>query len=533
MSQSNGLPEGWVMSTLAEVGQWCGGGTPSTANESYWKDGTIPWISPKDMKSLRIADSEYHISRLATDETNVKPFPPGTVLVVVRSGILSRTLPVAVCGVSATMNQDLKGIKPFEPIYPLFVAYYLIGHEQPVLQQCSKDGTTVASIEVPRLKAFPIRLPPADEQRRIVAKIEEHFSDLDAGVSALERVKANLKRYRAAVLQAAVAGRLTEAWRAKHPDLEPAWDLLGRILTERRRKWDEAQLAKYAEGNKEPPKGWRAKYSDPGGPDVATLPNLPEGWCWASLGALLSEPLRNGHSARASGDGTGIRTLTLTAVTVGDFSEENTKFTIAKPEDVEDLWLQPGDFLIERSNTPELVGTARLYRGPAGFAVFPDLLIRVRTLAVLVKSYIDVVLQSDGTRTFFRRRAKGLAGSMPKIDQGTILRLPVPLPPLAEQAEIAEEVERRLSIIEEVEAQVETNLRRAARLRQCILKRAFEGRLVPQDPTDEPADKLLERIRQERTARNGDTETPKRPQGRRVRRKPKTDHAADGPGGTG
>ena len=124
----------------------------------------------------------------------------------------------------------------------------------------------------------------------------------------------------------------------------------------------------------------------------------------------MSESLRNGHSAKASGDGTGIRTLTLTAVTLGDFSEKNTKLTIAKPEAIEDLWLQPGDFLIERSNTPELVGTARLYRGPTRFAIFPDLLIRVRVFPSVVKGFVDTVLQSSFTRRYFQWRAKGLVG---------------------------------------------------------------------------------------------------------------------------
>jgi type I restriction enzyme S subunit len=417
-------------------------------------------------------------------------------------------------------------------VEPKFISFHGNFFGQDWFTRTGKQTTNLASINKGVLSRFPVPLAPLNEQRRIVAKIEELFSDLDAGVSALERVKANLKRYRAAVFQAAITGRLTETWRARHPDAEPASELLKRILAERRRKWEEEQLAKYAESNKEPPKRWQAMYRQPTVSDVSGHPELPQGWCWASFESLLSEPLRNGHSARAAGNGTGIRTLTLTAVTLGEFSEKNTKLTVAKPEDVEDLWLQPGDFLIERSNTAELVGTARLYRGPADFAVFPDLLIRARTLAPLVKSYIDVVLQSDATRTFFRRRAKGLAGNMPKIDQGTILGLPIPLPSLAEQAEIAEEVERRLSIIEEVEAQVEVNLKRAARLRQCILKRAFEGRLVPQDPTDEPADKLLERICQERTARNGDTETPKQPQSRRARRKPKAGYDADTPGGT-
>lgn len=128
---------------------------------------------------------------------------------------------------------------------------------------------------------FPVA--PLAEQRRIVAKIEELFSDLDAGVAALERVKANLKRYRAAVLKAAVEGKLTAQWRAKHPNTEPASILLERILAERRKKWEADQLAKFAAAGKQPPKNWRDKYQEPAAPDTTNLPALPKGWCWATV----------------------------------------------------------------------------------------------------------------------------------------------------------------------------------------------------------------------------------------------------------
>ena len=141
---------------------------------------------------------------------------------------------------------------------------------------------------------------PLHEQHRIVAKIEELFSDLDAGVAALKRAKANLKRYRAAVLKAAVEGKLTEEWRAKNPPKEPAAKLLERILKERRKKWEEDQLAAYEANGKQPPKNWRDKYQEPAGPDTANLPALPEGWCWAAVEQLGDVQLGTAAFSEAS-----------------------------------------------------------------------------------------------------------------------------------------------------------------------------------------------------------------------------------------
>src|SRR6185295_3113737 len=168
----------------------------------------------------------------------------------------------------------------------------------------------------------------------------------------------------------------------------------------------------------------------------------PEGWARTPLGPLLREPLRNGHSAKASGNGKGVRTLTLTAVTYSDFNETNTKLTTADPRKVADLWLQPGDILVERANTPELVGTSCLYKGSSGWAIFPDLLIRVRVAnEKILPEYLEAFLRSQEARHYFMNAAQGTAGSMPKIDQSSIERLDIPLPPFAEQRRIVAKVQ--------------------------------------------------------------------------------------------
>jgi type I restriction enzyme S subunit len=150
--------------------------------------------------------------------------------------------------------------------------------------------------------------------------------------------------------------------------------------------------------------------------------------------------------------------------------------------------------LIERSNTPELVGTAALFRGPRDWSIFPDLLIRVRPSDELLPEFLEIVLKARPTRRYFQQAAQGIAGSMPKIDQRDVENLEVPVPPLGEQTKIVAVMDKQLSIVDAMSAQIDRALRRSAALRRLILEHAFTGKLVPQDPSDEPASVLLERI---------------------------------------
>jgi type I restriction enzyme S subunit len=147
------------------------------------------------------------------------------------------------------------------------------------------------------LGRFAVLLPPLAEQERIADRIDELFTDLSAGAAALERVRKKLRRYRSAVLHAAVTGRLTAEWRKTHgPPAEPGDKLLARILIERRKQWEQRTLAKYAKDGRTPPKNWQARYVEPAGPNATNLPELPAGWCWAS-GDYLIQVLRSGTTA--------------------------------------------------------------------------------------------------------------------------------------------------------------------------------------------------------------------------------------------
>jgi type I restriction enzyme S subunit len=170
---------------------------------------------------------------------------------------------------------------------------------------------------------------------------------------------------------------------------------------------------------------------------------VPEYWEVVRLVELLREPLRNGHSAAATNADHGIRTLTLTAVTQNDFSLQNTKLTTADPSRVRNMWLKPGDIFIERANTPEYVGLAALYEGDEDFAIYPDLLVRVRIQPSRIDAkFLAEFLLTEPCRSFYKTNAKATAGNFPKIDQGTIERTAIILPPMSEQMRIAEAARR-------------------------------------------------------------------------------------------
>ena len=185
------LPKGWLWGTFLQIGEWVGGGTPSKRNLSYWENGTIPWITPKDMKKLKILDSIDKITEKGLDNSAAKLIPVGSILFVVRSGILRRTLPTALAKVDLTINQDLKAFLPLPIINEDFLLYLTIALNDDIRTSCKKDGTTVDSIEFPALKKYKIPIPTLPEQEIIVEKIEQHYSSIDY---ILENILANLKK---------------------------------------------------------------------------------------------------------------------------------------------------------------------------------------------------------------------------------------------------------------------------------------------------------------------------------------------------
>lgn len=358
-------------------------------------------------------------------------------------------------------------------------------------------STAVPSLSRDDYSTILAPLPPYPEQVRIAKVIDAQVKKLDSAIIGLERIKSNLKRYRASVLQAAVEGRLTAEWRKENPPSETGAELLARLLKERRAKWEENQLKKYAEQGKTPPKDWKEKYPEPVKPDTTGLPELPEGWVWASADQLSPDDISNGRSVTTASSGA--KVLRLTAVRNGYIDLNKYKFGDWSEEEAAPFLINEGDLLIVRGNgSLSLVGRIGIVKTLVEPVAYPDTMIRLKLLGTMANSsWFARFWDSNHVRKHLEQRARTSAGIY-KISQPDILSVPIAIAPIREQKELVLGVDSHNAIADSVETTIDSALQRAAQLRQSILKRAFEGRLVPQDPNDEPASVLLERIRAER-----------------------------------
>jgi type I restriction enzyme, S subunit len=369
-------------------------------------------------------------------------------------------------------------------------------------------GTAQKGVYLKMLSNLTLGLAPRHEQDRIVAEIEKQFTRLDAAVAALERVQANLKRYRAAVLTAACEGRLvpTEAELARKEgrSYETGERLLARILKERRAKWEADQLAKVVAADKPlSSDDWKKKYKEPEPPDTHSLSALPEGWSWALFDGLaeIKGGVTKGQQRRATDVLLSVPYLRVANVQRGYLDLQEIKEILATKAEIIELQLQSGDILLNEGGDRDKLGRGWIWDSQIPQCIHQNHVFRARLhSADFQPRFISWYANSFGQVYFFDEGKQ--TTNLASINMTKLKALPVPIPPAAEQLRIVQEVERQLSDTDETLRAVGTALRHADRLRQSILKRAFEGKLVPRDPDDESASALLEHIRAERASRS-------------------------------
>lgn len=374
--------------------------------------------------------------------------------------------------------------------------YYLIMHHIAKITAGAR-GSTIKYLRISDITKCPVYLVPLNHQKRIVAKIEELFSELDNGIAALKTAREQLKVYRQSVLKHAFEGKLTAKWREDNADkLESPEQLLARIQQEREARYQQ-QLedweTKIKDGKKlskliKPTKIVQVKHED--------LPILPIGWAWVEYSGIC-EKIRNGIAAKPSGE-YGDKIFRISAVRSMEFNLDDIRYLQHPDGQYNDYFLSKGDLVFTRYNgTRDYVGVCAEYKGD-GTHLYPDKLIQTRVAVTsIIPSYLEKAINSGGSRKFMEKRIRTTAGQS-GISGSDVKQMPVPICCKGEQAIIVLHLDRLLSIIKAINEEIENALTKAATLRQSILKKAFSGQLVPQDPSDEPASKLLARIQAEK-----------------------------------
>jgi type I restriction enzyme S subunit len=484
------LPKGWVWTRLGRIADVITGNTPPKNNPDNYGN-YIPFVKPPELKDCVIIDAEDHLSERGTKLGRVLTSQSVLVSCI---GNLGKT---GINNIPVAFNQQINASVFYEGIIPRYGFYYFQTLEARRWLNNIASATTISIVNKSKFETTPIPIAPFNEQHRIVAKIEELFTKLDAGVEALKKVKAQLKRNRQGVLKYAFEGKLTQEWReANKGKLEPASVLLERIKEERKKE---------AKG----------KFKDLPPIDTSALPELPEGWVWARLGQISEiNPKFNKEGLPAD--------LEVTFLPMRCVEELTGKIDLSLTKKLSEVIkgytsFADGDLLFAKI-TPCMengkVAVVDSLKNSIGFGSTEFHVIRLYEL--LPEKFFFFFLTQEWLRKDAQRNMTGSAGQL-RVPATYMNQIAIPLAALREQQKIVEEIENRLSIADEIEGAVEQSLKKSDRLRQSILKKAFEGKLVPQDPTDEPAEKLLERIKEEKGKGEAERKANKRPKKNQIR----------------
>jgi type I restriction enzyme, S subunit len=498
------IPRGWATAALPDI----------VSPEGVLTDGD--WVETEDqdpegeIRLIQLADvgdgffkdrSHRFLTELKSYELRCTILEPGDLLIARMPDPLGRACVFPGLGQRCCTVVDVCIVRPgTDAIDARWLMHFVNAPRFRLQISEMQSGSTRKRISKKNLSSIPLRVPPAAEQGRIADALDSCLTRLDAAAEGLRRVEANLKRYQASVLKAAVEGRLvpTEAELAKREGraYEPASELLARILKERRRRWEAAELAKLkAKGESPKTDTWKSKYQEPTSPDPTNLPPLPEGWCWTSLGqafnvtvgATPSRSVANYWGGKIPWVSSGEVAFCRIKGTAESITEEGLENSSTKMN-------PPGSVLLGMIGEGKTRGQVAILDIPAcgnqnAAAIWVS---ETEVLPEFVYHYLA------GEYEITRRRGSG--NNQPALNKSRVEAIPLPLAPADEQERIVAYLEDVMSELAKVESSADENLKRIARLRQSILTWAFEGKLVDQDPNDEPASVLLASIRAQRDA---------------------------------
>lgn len=480
------IPATWRWARLDTVGAIVGGGTPSAADEDNFAEPGegVPWLTPADLggySDLFISRGARDLSERGLRSSSANVMPKGTVLFTSRAPIGY----VAIAANPISTNQGFKSIVPYIAESSKFIATAMKAFAPAI--DAKAPGTTFKEVSGKIVAAIPFPLPPLAEQHRIVAKVDELMALCDrlAGArgsreavrdrltaASLARLNApdpqtfqadarfaldalpalttrpdQIKALRRTIVNLAVRGKLVP----QDASDEPASDLLKRITKEK----------------------VRSRYGT-----VSIKPEdepyaLPGTWKWAALDQLIVSGPQNGISPKPTKRDGAPKAITLTATTSGAFNPIYFKHVEANIPADSDFWLEDGDLLFQRGNTREYVGMAAVYRGPPNTFLFPDLIMKVRISEHVCLEFVHLASISPPARNFLSENASGAQATMPKINQTTLVSLPIPLPPLAEQHRIVAKVDALMALCDRLDASLTATAATRRRLLDALVAEAL------------------------------------------------------------
>ncbi len=482
------LPNGWSMMCFNDLGIVRLGKTPRRTE--YRNDGSYKIIKFRDIDVFGNINWQTSDKGFVASESDMvsklREVEAGDVFVTA-SAHMSEHIGKKAAFVKTLPSQfemvfvvgEILQIRVEANVEPKWVYYFLISKQgYDAIQNQVQGVHLIAS----RAKDIMFPVAPLDQQKRIVVKIEELFSHIDAGIEALKKAKQLLKQYRQSILKAAVTGELTKEWReANKNKLEPASQLLKCILKERRRKWEEKQLEKFKAKGKVPKDDkWKRKYKEPDVPDNSDLPTIPNEWLWSGF-EQVSSPQKNGMKAGPFGSALkkkfyvekGYKIYGQEQVISGNPYSGNYYISEEKYQSLINCSVQPGDFLISLVGT---IGRTLVLPNDIESGIINPRLIKITfDKEFCLPEYMQIYIASPAAKQIFKLSSHG--GTMDVLNMSTLKALPLPLPSVSEQQVIVEMVNEREETIERQLKYIDNQLRLIKKNKQSVLASAFSGSL--------------------------------------------------------
>ena len=471
----NELPETWLLGKLGDLCFTTSGGTPSRKRDDFY-GGNIPWVKSGELSKGLITKTEEYITGEAVRNSSAKIFPAGTLLIALYGATIGK---LGFLGVDAATNQAVCGIFKNDILDLNYLYYFLYHNKNKLIEQGA--GGAQPNISQTILKDLDVTVPPLAEQLCIVSKIEELFTELEKGIETLKTAQQQLKVYRQAVLKYAFEGNFTSKWRDDNP------------------KYSAIKELELVSSNRLKLKSVKSIYNKKISHDFKyTKHDQIHTWAKGALDKLVYIAARIGWRGLKKDEYTlkGPLFLSVHSLNHGKYVDFSEAFHISQEryDESPEIKLEDGDVLLCKDGAG--IGKIGIIKNLPEEGTVNSSLLLIRGMEVLNQEFLFYLFSGPVLQKIVFERITGSA--TPHLFQNDISKFELLIPPYKEQLEIVQEIESRLSVCDKIEESIEQGLQQAEALRQSILKKAFEGKLVPQDPNDEPANVLLERIKAER-----------------------------------